>query len=145
MSAQINDPATTYTLDDFISMRYSDDITFRNFSILEVIDGVEYLDHNILDDYIEELESICINCPLDDDQYKKYKYAPDLLAYDVYGSTQLDFVVLAANGMIDYKDFTLKTIKLPYKSALKSFLSTVYNSESGYIEQNRSDNGLTIY
>lgn len=145
MSSQTNDPATTYTLDEFISMRYSDDMTFRNFSILEVIDDVEYLDHNVLDDYLEELESICIDCPLDDDQYKKYKYAPDLLAYDVYGSTQLDFVVLAANGMIDPKEFTLKTIKLPYKSALKSFLSAVYNSESGYIEQNRSDNGLTIY
>lgn len=145
MSSQTNDPATTYTLDEFISMRYSDDMTFRNFSILEVIDDVEYLDHNVLDDYLEELESICIDCPLDDDQYKKYKYAPDLLAYDVYGSTQLDFVVLAVNGMIDPKEFTLKTIKLPYKSALKSFLSAVYNSESGYIEQNRSDNGLTIY
>mgnify|MGYP000915080315 CR=1 FL=1 len=145
MNVQINDPAKTYTLEDFISMRYSDDITFRNFSILEVIDNVEYLDHNVIDDYLDELDSICINCPLDLDQQKKYRYAPDILAYDVYGSTQLDFVILAANGIMDPKEFVPKTIKLPYASALKNFLSEVYNSESGYIEQNRSDNGLKIY
>lgn len=145
MTTLANNPATTHTLDEFISMRYSDDMTFRNFAILEVVNGIEFLDHNLIDDYLDELESICISCPLDLDQQKKYKYAPDLLAYDVYGSTQLDFVILAANGMVDPKEFVPKTIKLPYASALKSFLSSIYNTESGYIEQNRSDNNLSLY
>ena len=34
--AQYN-PATTYTLQDFIDMRNIDDMTYYNFSILEVI------------------------------------------------------------------------------------------------------------
>ena len=29
---------------------------------------------------------------LSDDEYKKYRYSPDLLAYDIYGSVQLDFI-----------------------------------------------------
>ena len=33
----ISNPALTYTLDDFISMKISDDMTYYNFSILEVI------------------------------------------------------------------------------------------------------------
>ena len=65
-----------------------------------------------------------------------------MLAYDIYGSTQLDFVILFANDMIDPKEFNLKKVKLPFASALSEFLSQVYNSNSGYITQNREDNGL---
>ena len=43
------------------------------------------------------------------------------------------------------KEFDLKTIKLPYASHLKTFLSSVYNAESVYITQNRAVNGLSKY
>lgn len=140
-----SNPALTYTLDDFIRAGLSDDMTYRNFSILEIVDGVEHLDHNLIEDYQDELQLLCQDVELDIEQYKKYKYAPDLLAYDLYGSVQLDFVILFANGIIDPKDFDLKVIKLPYASVMKEFLNKVYNSEIGYIEQNRADNGITMY
>lgn len=139
-----NDPALTYTLDDFIQMNVSDEMTYRNFSILEIVDGIEILDHNLIEDYQDELESLCQTVHLDNDQFKRYRFSPDILAYDLYGSVQLDFVILFANSMIDPKEFNVKTIKLPYASALKAFLSAIYNAEQGYIEQNRSTNGLNI-
>ena len=144
MSTYSSDPALTYTLDQFINMKYSDEITYYNFSIIEVVDGIQLLDHNLIEDYIDELKSLCQNCELDSNQYKKYKYSPDLLAYDVYGSTQLDFVILMLNDMIDPKEFNLKTVKLPYASKLKAFLSAVYNAELNYISQNRADNGMEM-
>lgn len=144
-SDYISNPALTYTLDQFISMQYSDELTFRNFSILEVINGIEFVDHNLIEDYLPELESLCKNCQLDDEQYKKYRYSPDLLAFDVYGSVQLDFVILLANGMVDPKEFDLKVIKLPYASKMRTFLNSVYNAEVNYIAQNRADNGLKLY
>ena len=58
--ANIN-PATTTTLEDFIEMRSIDEMTYYNFSILEVINGVEHLNHNLIEDYLEELKSACIN------------------------------------------------------------------------------------
>lgn len=141
-----NNPAKTYTLDQFIAMKYTDDMTYYNFSILQVVNGLECLDHNLVDDYLSELILICSDYfELTVEQYKKYKYSPDLLAYDVYGSTQLDFIVLKANGMIDPKEFTLKKIRLPYKSKLIEFLNRIYNINSGYIAQNRADNGLKSY
>lgn len=139
-----NSPAYTYTIEYFISMRLSDEMTFRNFSILEVIDGIEMLDHNLVEDYLTELENMCVPLILDDESYRKYRYAPDLLAFDIYGSTQLDFIVLYANGMVDPKEFNTKKIKLPYASQLKTFLNQVYNSDYNYIRQNRSDNNLLI-
>lgn len=142
MATFTSSPALTYTLEDFVRVKDSDDMTYRNFSILEIINGVELLDHNLLDDYADILSSICQDVELTPEQYNKYAYFPDLLAYDIYGSTQLDFVILFANDMIDPKEFNLKKVKLPFASALSEFLSQIYNSNSGYITQNREDNGL---
>ena len=141
--ANIN-PATTTKLEDFIEMRSIDEMTYYNFSILEVINGVEHLNHNLIEDYLEELKSACITVDLTLDQYKKYKYFPDLLSYDVYGSVQLDFIIMLLNDCIDPKEFDKKTVILPYASVLASFLNTVYSKEQLYIEENRVKFGLTM-
>jgi len=136
------DPALTYTLNDFIAMKISDEMTYYNFSIIEKINNVEYLDHNLLEDYLPELEKICIKVNLSDDEFIKYKYAPDKLAYDLYNSVQLDFIVLMANDMIDPKEFCKKQIKLPYSSQLSDLLSRIYSKERNYINQNRIVNNV---
>ena len=138
----ISNPALTYTLDDFISMKISDDMTYYNFSILEVIDGVEHLDSNLVEIYLEELKSQCISVQFSEEELKKYKYNADLLAYDLYGSVQLDFVILLLNDMYDPKEFTKKNVILPHSSTLSKFLNDVYSKEAGYIQQNRADNGI---
>lgn len=137
-----NNPALTYTLEQFISMQYTDEATYHNFSIIEKINGKELVDHNLVDDYLEELEAGCELVPLTLEQYKKYKYSPDILAHDLYGTTQLDFIILKLNGMIDPKEFDLKKVKLPYKSKLLAFMNIVFNANADYINQNRADNGM---
>lgn len=139
-----HDPSLTYTLEDFISMQISDDMTYYNFSILEVIDGVEHLDHNIVEDYIDELSKSCITVEFTQDEYKKYRYYPDLLSYDLYKTVQLDFIIMMLNDMIDPKEFDIKRVKLPYASTLSAFLNRVYSKESNYINSNRSENGLLL-
>ena len=138
----ISNPALTYTLDDFISMQISNDMTYYNFSILEVIDGVEHLDSNLVEIYLEELKSQCISVQFSEEELKKYKYNADLLAYDLYGSVQLDFVILLLNDMYDPKEFTKKNVILPHSSTLSKFLNDVYSKEEGYIQQNRADYGI---
>lgn len=142
--ATSSDPSLTFTLDDFISMQVSDDMTYYNFSILEVIDGVEHLDLNIVEEYLDELKDQSVYVVLTDEEYVKYKYNPDLLSYTLYGSVQLDFVILLLNDMYDPKEFTKKTLRLVYASALSEFLSTIYSKEQGWIQQNRSDNNLLV-
>ena len=46
----VSNPALTYTLDQFIQMKYSDEMTFRNFSIVEIVNGLEMIDHNLIED-----------------------------------------------------------------------------------------------
>ena len=134
---KFSSPTETYTLEQFILMKNSDTMTYSNFSIFNKIDEIKVLDHNLIDDYIRELESLCKVVSLTDEEYKKYKYAPDLLAYDLYGSVQLDFIILAANDIIDPKDFNLKRLKLPPTRVLKQLLTEIYNSNSSYISRNR--------
>ena len=138
----IASPALTYTLDDFISMKLSDDMTYYNFSILEIIDGVEHLDNNIVETYIDILKSGCMKVKLSAKELKNYRYNPDILAYDLYGSVQLDFVILILNDMYDPKEFNKTTLYLPKPNTLSKFLNAVYSKESGYLEQKRADCGI---
>lgn len=137
---RLYDPATTYNIDDFLKMQNLDTATYYNFSILEVYNGVEHLYWNLIDDYVEDLEVVKVK--LDDNQFNKYKYHPDLLAYDVYGSTQLDFVVLAVNDMIDPKDFNRPNIYLPFATAMTNFLDKIGDANTKLLKYNRLDNGI---
>ena len=137
-----NDPALTYTLDDFVELQSVDNMTYYNFSILEIIDGVQHLDHNLVEDYLKELEATCVTLELSNEEMSRYRYNQDLLAYDIYGSVQLDFIILLLNDMIDPKDFDRRKLKLPYASSLSIFLNTLYSKESNYINENRANNNL---
>ena len=134
--------ASTHTLDDFIENQSADQITFRNFSLFEKLNDLEIFYKNILEDYMDSLKNICIKAKLDTKQYQRYRYFPDLLAYDVYGSTQLDFIILFCNDIIDPKDFDFKELWLPYANKLKDLLNNVYNSNRYYISNNKYMNGF---
>ena len=136
-------PSETYTLEDFISMKIVDDMTYYNFSIVEVINGVKHLDINLVEEYLDILKKASVKIELSKQEFRRYQYRPDLLSYDIYGSTQLDFVILLLNDIIDPKEFTRTILYLPRASVLKEFLDAVYSKESGYIEQNRADMKLS--
>ena len=135
----------THTLPEFVSIGInSDDQTYYNFSIFDKINDIYLLDWNVIDEYLYILENMSVNCDLTDRELSIYKYQPDLLAYDLYKSIQLDFIILKINDMASYREFDRKRIKLPYASKLRAFLTAVYNTELGYLNQNRIDVGLYV-
>ena len=137
-----NDPALTYTLSDFVEIGKQDEMTYTNFSIIQYRMSTEFAEQNVVDYYLSELKSICLKITsFSEDEINRYRYAPDLLSYDVYGTTQLDFIVLLCNGMIDPKDFDFKRkyLLLPRANVLQEFLSQVYNSESDWLNLNRTE------
>ena len=146
MAADLGDKISqTHTLKEFISRRFDDQITFRNLAIIENVNGEEWIDRTLILDYLPELKNISQDVELTSEEYRKYKCNPDLLAYDIYGSTQLDFIILLINDIIDAKEFDSKKLKLPYVQQLSSYLTDIYNSNSGYLEQNRIDNNSFFY
>ena len=136
-----------YTIEQFIdSDSGSRSISYHNFSILDQkeIDGetVQFIDINILDDYLDEMKDLSVPVQLSDKELAKYSYNPGLLAYDLYGSIELEFVILKLNGVIDPKDFNFPTIKLVEVSVLDDILSTIYSAENKFIKYNREINGI---
>lgn len=137
----------TYTLEDFIELgKEIDDIQYSKFSILsKAVSGVTnpilYSTHNIIYDYEEEFKTLALTVDLTDEEYRKYRLKPKLLAYDVYGSTEIYFVILFLNGMYNIKEFDRRTIKLIKKDIMIELLGAIYNAEQNYILNNRSSVG----
>lgn len=135
-----NNPAITYTIPDFIAMKSQDELTYANFAIFDYKDGETFVEQSIVDFYINEIKSICIKVDsISVEEVAKYKYAPDLLSYDIYGTPSLDFIILICNGIIDPKefDFKRKYIMLPKAKDLASLLSAIYNSEYNWLSINK--------
>jgi len=48
----------------------------------------------------------------------KYKQRPDYLSYDVYGTTNLWFIILYLNNCFRYEQFTMREVIVPTKDAI---------------------------
>ena len=137
----------TYTVEDFIELgKEIDDIQYSKFSILakavsDVTNPILYATHNLIYDYEEELKKVSLTIDMTDNEYNKYRLKPKLLSYDVYGSTEIYFVILFINGMYNLKDFDRKTIKLIKKDTMIQLLEAIYNAEQNYLMTNRSSVG----
>lgn len=112
-------------------------LSYYNTSILDKIEDIEYSSHNIIYDYIDELEEMCYTVALTDLEYIKYEFRPDLLSHSIYGTSDFDFVILALNGMLSPKEFTKKKIKMLSSDAMTDVINRIYNAEHSYLIKNR--------
>ena len=135
-------PEETYTYDDFIAQGSANEITYDNFLIRDKVDGYPIPNINIIDFYEKEIMECCVKVTeFTPDEINKYKYNPDILAWDLYKNSQLDFLILYCNDMIDPKEFTFKKgyLMLPKPSVVTNLMSAIYNAEYEWLSSNKSD------
>lgn len=131
---------STSTLEDFIAMRKNDTVTYYDLSILAkslTNPDLIYSESNILDTYMDELKKLAVTVELSPEDYSKYKFRPKLLCYDIYGMTEMYFIIMALNGICSIKDFNFKKIKLLYKNDMFEFVNSIVAAEQNYISLNR--------
>lgn len=133
-------PEKTYTIEEFIDSHNSADINYESTSLLQKLDGYTMIAYNIFNDYIDELDDLAVYVSLNDEEYNKYLYRPKILAYDLYGSTELFFLILMLNNICNVKEFDFKRLKLLKVEDLEKFISSVYNSERYTLSLNRTKN-----
>ena len=145
----LDSPDVASTIDDFIAAGSgTPTITWHNFAILQAENTTDnkvqfqFEIDNLINDYLDILDQLSTKVTMSVQEQHKYFYNPELLAFDLYGSTELDFIILKMNGIIDPKDFDMPTIKLLPKSVLIDVFSDIFNAESDYIDENRRSNGL---
>ena len=78
----------------------------------------EFIIRNIINDYVYELKELSIEVKLTTDEIYKYKYNPKRLAYDVYGSTKLFFIISHIYYYVNY----LLLLPFTISSSLKYIL-----------------------
>lgn len=147
-SGTISEPQETYTLSQFISLRDADKIVYQRYAVMErsiTYPTMVYAIDNVVYDYLDEMNKRKKTVRVTLDEKMKYQYKPKLLAYDIYGSTESYFMILALNGMCNLKEFSLEDRKFYALTPvdLSTFMSSIYNAESKFLQMNRVN--LEIY
>lgn len=135
-------PKDAYTIEKLVAAGKNVVISYNNLSILDNIKGIYLPYTNIIYEYMDELKDFIVTVKLTDLEKAKYKYKPKLLAFDVYGSTDLHFIIMALNGIIDLRDFDLTYVNMFKVEQINVILGFVYNAEKERINMNRDQIGL---
>ena len=143
-----NLPQETYTLSQFINAKESDTLTYSKLSILQrslTHPEMVYAIDNVLYTYMDEIKSFRKRVKLTLHEKTKYMYKPKLLSYDIYGSTELYFVLLAMNGQCNLKEFDLvdKRFYALTPVDMTAIINSIMIAEDEHIKINR--NNLNIY
>lgn len=128
----------TYTVEDFIKITSMDNISFEQLSFLDKSNDIIMITYNILNDYKDEIDDLTVTINLTDDEFLKYCYKPRMLSYDIYGDTEMFFIILFVNNICSAKEFNKRKIKMLRKSHMEEILSLIYNSEKYNIIKNRN-------
>lgn len=125
------------SVEEFIDLQSTDDVTYYNYSILEYLNGFDVFLTNLLYDYEDEFQDVALTIQLNDLEKFKYRYKPYLLAYDLYGSTETAFILMMLNGIIDPKEFVFEKIKVLRPSDLNDILSRIRSVNEEFLYNNR--------
>lgn len=128
----------TISVQDFIALQSSDEITYAKYSITEYINGYEMFITNLLYDYEDEINAISLTIKFTDIEKAKYRFKPYLLAFDIYGATEAKFIIMMLNNIIDPKEFDFDKVKVVRKGDLIDILNRIQAVNEDYLSTNRS-------
>ena len=140
----------TSTIEDTNEAGKEITLSFINMAILNKLkiagtdDTIDVPETNVCYDYLKELLAVADKIELSDEEYAKYKYRPDILSYDLYGTTTYEFILLAINKIISPKYFTKKKIYVIDSEYIEEVLTDIYNAEQEYLTLNRADYDTTV-
>ena len=90
--------------------------------------------------YMPELQEIKIKITLSNEEYAKYRYNPKYLSHDIYGTTELWFLILEANELHSVRQFDSKTIYL-YRVDIVEKMTRILNLET--VSKNYNEDQIT--
>lgn len=94
--------------------------------------------NNLILKYMPELKEIKVKITLTNEEYAKYKYNPKVLSYDIYGTTELWFLILEANELHSITQFNSKTIYL-FRTDIVEKMTRILNLEAESINYNEEE------
>ena len=98
---------------------------------------IKTIEENLLAKHTAFLDENKNRINLSDNEFRKYRCNCHRLSFDVYGTTELWFLILHANEMYSESEFCTKEIYLYNKSVL-SKISEILSVESSDFSKNRA-------
>lgn len=132
-------PEFTGTLKEYIGSTDYNPITYHKSSLLQKHGFISYPIYNIFMDYMDEIKKITLRVRLNKEELDKYQFRPKLLAYDLYGSTELYFLLMIINNICDEKDFNFNVITIIDPEKMDT-INDILIAEESYIEDNHYEN-----
>lgn len=133
MSINIMGMGLEPTVKEYINNYNNEEITSSSFFLKQVFSSennrkmiVNF--NNLIIKYMPELKEIKVKVTLSNEEYAKYKYNPKVLSYDIYGTTELWFLILEANELHSITQFDSKTIYL-FRTDIVEKLGRILNLE----------------
>lgn len=100
----------------------------------------------ILDLYMEDILKVCKTVTMSDKEYEDYRYQPKKFCFDMYGITELWFLILKINNMVSTLEFDRKTLRVFSPDITKVINEIMILEEERYNENyNRNVLGLTTF
>lgn len=132
-------PQDTTTIEALVQAGKTVIAKYQNFSYLEqASNGTIVAIKNVIWDYIDELKNASVMVRLSDSEFYKYKYRPKLLCFDVYGNTELDFVIMALNNIADVTEFNSQSFRMLKVQDMNELMTLIYNAEQKAISNYNS-------
>ena len=132
----VKDPALTHNLSEFLMAGRMEHVTkYGDASFLERDKNILYVVKNVIEDYTPDLKEMALKVVLTDDEYLKYQYNPKRLAYDVYGATELYYIILMLNNIGNIIDFNTKTLLMMKRLELFNSLASIMLTEGKDIKR----------
>ena len=89
---------------------------------------------SIFDKYYELMKEKTVTIELTDEEYRTYIYKPKLLSLDLYGTTELDFLLLRLNNMVSCIYFNKKTLKVFDKNIISLLNEIMVHEQDNFID-----------
>ncbi len=114
-------------------------MTIRELSFKEVITnskGEMFVInmYNLYEKYYELLLEQTTTVVLSDDEYRKYKFQPKLLALDLYGNQDLYYLLLRVNHIYSVINFDFKELTVFHPSIVKLLNEIMVMESKDYID-----------
>lgn len=88
--------------------------------------------------YRNELATYLYKVNFTNEEYSRYRYNPKKLSYDLYGTTELWFLILYANQLYSISQFDMRSLYI-YDGTVFNAISHIIDLESPFTDINESE------
>lgn len=131
----MTDNSKVQTLSDLIRYGYTSAYSIQSLSLFYKDNDIIYLDKLVYQKYDKLIMNMAQNIELTDEEINKYKYSPELLSSDLYGTPNLSHLILYINRCPAYS-FKRKNIKLIQPSYIEKIFQKIIEHEQNNLNKN---------